>query len=75
MKNFYLGIDNLSCNCVDSDPTYDLITINKNPVWRVAFVISECLNDTAPLGWGSYIWVAEKIVADEKQAKKKKRKK
>ncbi len=47
------------------DPTYDRAAINANPIWRTAFVISECLNDNAPLGWGRYIWIAEAIAKDQ----------
>lgn len=54
-----------------SDPTYVKAEIEKNPVWKIAFVLSECLNHNAPLGWGRYIWVAEAIVADSKPKKKK----
>lgn len=42
-----------------SDPTYDRETINANPIWRTAFHLSEIMNDSAPIGWGKYIYVAE----------------
>ncbi len=45
-----------------SDPTYDRDRINANPVWELAFVLSEMQNDNAPLGWGRYIWVAESLM-------------
>lgn len=45
-----------------TDPTYDKKEIEKNPIWAVAFIISECLNDNAPLGWSKYIWIAKLIV-------------
>lgn len=46
-----------------SDPTYEKDKINANPVWRLAFLLSEIDNDSAPLGWGKYIWRAESILA------------
>jgi hypothetical protein len=46
-----------------TDPTYDREQINKHPVWRIAFGLSECLNDGAPLGWSRYIWVAEALIS------------
>jgi len=42
-----------------SDPTYDKDLINSNPAWKLAFVLSEIMNDDAPIGWGSYIYAAE----------------
>lgn len=45
-----------------SDPTYDPVEIHANPIWRVAFVISECLNDKSPIGWSNYIWVSQAII-------------
>lgn len=46
-----------------SDPTYDQEEINKNKVWRVAFIMSELRNDNAPLGWSRYIPDATAVVA------------
>jgi hypothetical protein len=46
-----------------NDPTYKRDEIDKNPVWRLAFVLSEIMNDGAPLGWSKYIWVAECLLA------------
>lgn len=40
------------------DPTYDLERIEKDPVWGMAYILSECYNDKAPIGWSNYIWVA-----------------
>jgi len=42
-----------------NDPTYNKSEINKNPIWQLAFVLSEIQNDNAPLGWSKYIYVAE----------------
>jgi len=46
-----------------SDPTYVKEQIRANPVWDLAFVLSEIMNDRAPLGWGEYIWIAECLLA------------
>ena len=43
------------------DPTYNPDEIKSSPVWYAAWVMSECLNDSAPIGWSNYIWVAEKM--------------
>lgn len=45
------------------DPTYDREVIDANPVWRVAFALSEIQNDGAPLGWGRYIVIAECLLS------------
>ena len=42
-----------------TDPTYDRAEIENNPVWELAFTISEIHNDNAPLGWGRYKYLAE----------------
>lgn len=42
-----------------SDPTYSKAEIEANPAWHIAWVLSEIRNDSAPLGWGSYIATAE----------------
>jgi hypothetical protein len=41
-----------------ADPTYVRSEIDANPVWELAFVLSEIQNDGAPIGWGKYIGVA-----------------
>lgn len=41
-----------------TDPTYVRSEIDANPTWHVAFVLSEIMNDQAPIGWGKYISVA-----------------
>jgi hypothetical protein len=46
-----------------TDPTYEKDKINANPVWELAWVLSELQNDNAPIGWGRYISDAECIVA------------
>jgi len=42
-----------------NDPTYNREEIDKNPVWQLAFILSEIQNDAAPIGWSKYIWVAK----------------
>jgi hypothetical protein len=44
-----------------TDPTYVKAAIDANPIWRLAFLLSEQDNDSAPSGWGRYIWRAEGI--------------
>lgn len=34
----------------------------ENPVWRVAHILSEWYNDSAPLGWERYVTPAEQII-------------
>jgi len=54
-----------------SDPTYDKGIIFSNPVWKIAWVLSEAKNDNAPLGWSAYIPEAELLYKDEMKRKKK----
>jgi hypothetical protein len=54
-----------------TDPTYDPIVIEANPTWRLAFSLSEIQNDSAPIGWGKYIWVAECLLANYTIKRKK----
>ena len=42
-----------------NDPTYDRAAIDANPVWALAFTLSEIMNDGAPIGWARYIGPAE----------------
>ena len=44
-----------------SDPTYDREVIKADPVWEAAFIMSEMLNDNAPIGWGEYIEAARMV--------------
>jgi hypothetical protein len=53
------------------DPTYDQKVINKNPVWKRAFYLSEMMNAMAPLGWSKYIPQAEKDLKVTKQPTKR----
>lgn len=41
-----------------SDPTYVKAEIDANPVWKLAWRMSEVDNDNAPIGWGRYILIA-----------------
>lgn len=45
------------------DPTYVKIEIDANPVWKLAFFLSELDNDNAPIGWSKYINIAGGILA------------
>lgn len=45
-----------------TDPTYVQELININPVWKLAFFMSEIDNDNAPIGWGKYIILARAIL-------------
>ena len=40
------------------DPTYVMAQIDANPVWRLAWRLSEADNDNAPIGWSRYIALA-----------------
>lgn len=46
-----------------TDPTYNIDEIKKNPVWHVAWVLSEIQNDDAPIGWSKKIPTAEHLLA------------
>ncbi len=45
-----------------NDPTFVREDINNNPVWELAFTMSEISNDNAPIGWGQYIYIAELLL-------------
>lgn len=47
-----------------NDPTYIQEEIQRNPIWKLAFTMSEIDNDNAPLGWGKYIRLARWILED-----------
>jgi len=46
------------------DPTYNKHDIDKNPIWQLAFSMSEIENHNAPIGWGKYINLASGILAN-----------
>jgi hypothetical protein len=45
-----------------ADPTYDRKEIDADPTWKLAWVMSEIENVNAPIGWGSYIYLAEALM-------------
>ena len=45
-----------------NDPTYDKEVIDANPVWELAFMISEMTNDNAPIGWSDNIMLAGMLI-------------
>lgn len=53
------------------DPTYVKKEIDAKLNWRVAFSLSEIMNDNAPIGWGKYIWVADCLLANWEMKRKK----
>lgn len=44
------------------DPTYDKELIRHNGEWGIAFIISEMVNDNAPIGWSRYIPLAKEVL-------------
>lgn len=44
------------------DETYNLKEIEKNPVYKLAYWLSEVDNDNAPIGWSRYIFIAKCIL-------------
>ena len=53
------------------DFTYNTEEISNNPVWQLAFSISETLNDEAPIGWSKYIGVATVLLSNYDIKRKK----
>jgi len=55
-----------------TDPTYVRAQIDANPVWKLAFRLSEVDNDNAPIGWSRYThiarWLIETFEMTEKSA-------
>jgi hypothetical protein len=45
------------------DPTYVKTEIDANPVWKLAFWMSEVDNDNAPIGWSRYINLASALLS------------
>lgn len=41
-----------------TDPTYVQAEIAANPIWALAFRLSEVDNDNAPIGWFRYVPMA-----------------
>jgi hypothetical protein len=52
------------------DPTYVKEEIEANPVWALAFSMSEIDNDNAPIGWGRYISLAHGLLANYEVTRK-----
>lgn len=55
-----------------ADPTYVMEEICTDPVWQLAFSLSEIQNDNAPIGWSKYIYVAECLLANYDITRKEK---
>ncbi len=53
-----------------NDPTYVREEIDANPIWTLAFILSELDNDNAPIGWGKYIPLATALRAYTPKAAK-----
>lgn len=51
------------------DPTYNINEIKSDPILYAAWIMSECLNDSAPIGWHKYVWIVEEL--DKNQLIKK----
>jgi len=53
------------------DPTYVKAQIDADPVWQLAFRLSEVDNDNAPIGWFRYTplarWLLETFDLKEKR--------
>lgn len=47
-----------------TDLTYVKEEIESREDWRVAWVLSEILNDAAPIGWSRYIGAAQCLLAE-----------
>lgn len=52
------------------DPTYIKSEIDSNPIWKLAFMLSEFNNDNAPLGWSKYINLARYLIDNFDMVKK-----
>ena len=49
-----------------TDPTYNKEEIAKKPEWYLAWVLSEIMNGSAPIGWGRYIGAAQCLLGSVK---------
>jgi hypothetical protein len=45
-----------------NDPTYIKSEIESNPIWKLAWWLSEIENDNAPIGWSRYINLASSLL-------------
>lgn len=41
--------------------------LERNGVWHIAFILSEMVNDNAPIGWDRYIPDAERIIQEARK--------
>lgn len=62
-----VGDANVSRSTLTTDPTYDKEQIRLNGTWGIAFIISEMVNDSAPIGWGKYIPLAKEVIDKAKK--------
>ena len=55
-----------------NDPTYVKSEIEANPIWALAWRLSEVDNDNAPIGWSRYVnlahWLLSTFDLQEKAA-------
>jgi hypothetical protein len=56
VKNFNIE------EAVVEDPTYNKEKIDQDPVWKLAFWMSEIDNDNAPIGWSRYTILSRAIL-------------
>ena len=47
---------------MSNDPTYVKKEIDANPIWALAFLISEIENHNAPIGWSKYIFLSASLL-------------
>lgn len=47
-----------------TDPTYVQAEIDQNPVWQLAWTLSQILDDNAPIGWSGHIPTATCLLAN-----------
>lgn len=50
-----------------ADPTYEKNRIEGDGTWHIAYILSELVNDNAPIGWGKFIPIAENAVANARK--------
>lgn len=54
-----------------SDPTYERDKIDADPVWRLAYDLSEIDNDNSPIGWYKYVSMARCLLDNYTMERKK----
>ena len=54
-----------------NDPTYNKTEIDANPIWKLAFWMSEVDNDNAPIGWYKYNILATFLLSKYNLVEKK----